>query len=88
MGDSDDDDEKAPEGGGIEEYRVLFMAAQYGRADIIGSAAQSLKAKLEEGADLATALGVARNEENKSLLEVACDKDKIDAIRALLRVGP
>lgn len=81
-----DSEEQAPEGP-PEEYRVLFAAAQYGRADIVASAASSLKAKLEEGEDLADALGAARNEEGASLLEAACAADKVDAVRALLRVG-
>ncbi|KAJ8600071.1 hypothetical protein CTAYLR_001876 [Chrysophaeum taylorii] len=75
------------EGPPEEEYRVLFAAAEYGRADIIGSAATSLKGKLEEGEELGVVLGKARSEEGQSLLEVACSNGKVDAVRALLRLG-
>ena len=70
-----------------EEYRVLFAAAEYGRADIVASAAGMLKEKLAPGEDLAEALGAARNDADESLLEKACACQKVDAVRALLRVG-
>lgn len=69
-----------------EEYRVLFAAAEYGRADIVASAAGMLKEKLAPGEDLAEALGAARNDADESLLEKACACQKVDAVRALLRV--
>ena len=43
------------EEGPPEEYRVLFAAAEYGRADIVASAAAALKEKLAPGEDLAEA---------------------------------
>ena len=59
--------EQAEEEGPPEEYRVLFAAAEYGRADIVASAAAALKEKLAPGEDLAEALGAARNDDDASL---------------------
>ena len=78
------------EEGPPEEYRVLFAAAEYGRADIVASAAKSLQEKLEapgDPVDLGRVLGDATNDAGARLLEVACDHGKVDAVRALLRVG-
>jgi len=79
--------QEGEEEGPPEEYRVLFAAAEYGRADIVASAAAALKEKLAPGEDLAEALGAARNDDDASLLEKACSSNKVDAVRALLRVG-
>lgn len=81
---------------------MLFAAAEYGRADIIASAAKSLQEKLDGAAtaeDLSTALGEARSEDGlephsnramlqaawhrRSLLDVACSSEKVDAVRYL-----
>ncbi|KAJ1446847.1 hypothetical protein M885DRAFT_545091 [Pelagophyceae sp. CCMP2097] len=76
---------------GAEEVRVLFAAATYGRADIVASAAKALATKrsvvIGGPVILADELGKARNEAGHALLEVACAHGKVDAVRALLRLG-
>ena len=84
------DEETKEEPGPPEELRVLFAAAEYGRADIVASAAKSLQEKLEapgDPVDLGRVLGDATNDAGARLLQVACDHGKVDAVRALLRVG-
>lgn len=58
---------------------MLFAAAEYGRADIIKSAAKALQEAFPDE-DLGRLLGDARSEDGRSLLEVACSADKVDAV--------
>ena len=50
-------------------------------------AAAALKEKLRAGRGPGRGAGAARNDDDASLLEKACSSNKVDAVRALLRVG-
>eukprot|EP00752_Nemacystus_decipiens_P002252 g2133.t1 len=77
-----------------EEARVLFAAAELGRADIIGKAIESLTAGSPADASPADAcnerqrlVSVIRESDGASALHISSMKGHIDASRALLRLG-